>query len=302
MENLYKKILRSQESRLKILNVLSFIPDNLMIKLQYFLKMGRWPNLKNPKRFSEKLNWYKLNYRTDLMTKAADKYSVREYVKSKGLDHILTKLYAVYDKPEEINMNLLPNEFVMKTTNGSGTNYFCYDKENFNLNKIKNELEIWLGRNVYGSGREWCYKNIKPRIVVEEVLKDETSDFSGINDYKILCFNGQPEYIILDVDRFIGHKRNIYDLNWKNLKVLTDKPAINREVSRPENLDELLEVATILSQDFPFVRVDLYSVNNKVYFGELTFYPWTGYIQFEPDEFDFILGHKFTLPNKKGEQ
>lgn len=210
----------------------------------------------------------------------------------------MTELYNVYTSPEEINLDDLPNNFVMKTNNGSGTNYFCKDKKKFNLGKVQEELLIWINRDMYAAGREWSYKNIEPKIIVEELLVENNkhSSFNGISDYKFLCFDGQPEYIIFDVDRYSNHKRNIYDLNWNLLDVSTDKSNINHIIPKPDGLNQLIEIAKILSADFPFVRVDLYYVNNQVYFGELTFYPWTGYVEFEPDEFDYILGEKFELP------
>ncbi|MGH2116477.1 ATP-grasp fold amidoligase family protein [Aerococcus sp. L_32] len=295
--NGYKKLITNQETRLKLLRILKFIPDKLMIEIQYLLKLGRKLNLKDPQRFTEKLQWYKINYRDNLLTIGADKYKVREYVESKGLHRILNKLYKVYSNPYEINVSDLPEKFVIKTNNGSGTNYFVKDKNFFDLPRIQEELNIWLNRDVYSTGREWSYKNIEPVIIVEELL-EEDNNFEGINDYKILCFNGKPMYIILDVDRFNGHKRNIYDLNWNLLDVTTDKPNIKNDIPKPEGLEELVEVARILSEDFPFVRVDLYYVNKKIYFGELTFYPWTGYVEFNPDSFDFELGNKFVLPTK----
>lgn len=292
----YKKIIKNQEWRFKILRFLRFIPDKTMISLQYKLKLGRWPDIDTPKRYTEKLQWYKLNYRSNLMTKCSDKYRAREYVESKGLVYILNKLYAVYSCVEEIKIDLLPDKFVMKTTNGSGTNIFCTDKSKHDLSTIKSEMSKWLSRDIYSSGREWSYKNVEPRIIVEEFLEDTTSEFHGINDYKFICFNGKPKFVVLDVDRHVAHKRNIYDINWNYINVSTDHDNFGDVLSKPEGYDELLRVAKILCEDFPCVRVDLYFVKNKVYFGELTFYPWTGYVQFEPDEFDYTLGKEFHLP------
>lgn len=292
----YKRIIRSQETRFKILHFLRFIPDCLMIKLQYRIKSGRKLNIKNPQRYSEKLQWYKLNYRTPLMTQCADKYMVREYIKSKGLEYTLNKLYAVYNSVDEINLDQLPKKFVMKTTNGSGTNILCKDKTKISLDDIKKLLTQWMNRDYFASGREWAYKDVVPSIIVEEYLEDEKNPFKGINDYKFICFNGEVKYIVLDVERQINHKRNIYDVNWNFIDVNTDHPNFGDCVPRPEGLDEMIRVVKILAEDFPCIRVDLYWVNGKVYFGELTFYPWTGYVKFEPDEFDFILGEKFVLP------
>lgn len=293
----YKKIVKNQENRFKILNLLKFVPDKTMIILQYKIKLGRIPNIKEPVRFTEKLQWYKLNYKKDLLTICSDKFSVRKYVEGKGLAHTLNKLYYVYDNPEAIRIEDLPEKFVMKTTNGSGTNYICSNKQIFDLDKVKEEISHWINRNIYASGREWAYKNIKPRIIVEELLQDKASQFEGINDYKFLCFNGEPRFVILDVDRHIEHKRNIYDTNWNYIDVKTDKPNIKSNVGKPDGLEEMLNISRILSEDFPFVRVDLYYVNGKTYFGELTFYPWTGYVQFKPDNFDYILGERFDISN-----
>ncbi|MFP7277869.1 ATP-grasp fold amidoligase family protein [Exiguobacterium indicum] len=295
----YKKIIKSQKIRFKILDTFKFIPDESMIKAQYKIKMGRNLNLKNPTRFSEKLQWYKLNYRNDLMTTCADKHGVREFIKQKGLNDILVKSYGVFKNPNEINFKKLPEKFIIKTTNGSGTNFICKDKRTFNNEKVVEILNEWSGRNIFASGREWSYKNIVPQIIVEELLEDNSNEFDGINDYKIMCFNGKAEFIVLDVDRNIGHKRNIYTKKWEKIDVSTDYPNIDREVKIPSKLAEMITIAETLSKDFPFVRVDLYLVNEKIYFGEMTFYPWTGYIQFHPDAFDFKIGEKFKLPVKK---
>ncbi|MFC9597776.1 ATP-grasp fold amidoligase family protein [Peribacillus butanolivorans] len=291
----YRKIIKSKEMRFKILHYLRFIPDSLMLKLQYRMKMGRKLNLKNPQRWTEKLQWYKLYYRTPLMTQCADKHDVREYIKSKGLEDILNKLYAVYDSADQFILDSLPQKFVIKTTNGSGTNILCKRKSQLQLDKVKQSLNEWMSRDNYSVGREWSYKGIVPRIIVEEYLEDKNNSFDGINDYKFICFNGRAKYIVFDVDRHIEHKRNIYDTDWNFIDINTDYPNFGDCVSRPEGLDEMLRVANILAADFPFVRVDLYWVNGKVYFGELTFYPWTGYVQFDPDEFDIILGEQFIL-------
>lgn len=293
--NQYKKIIKNQDARLKILHFLRFIPDSLMLKMQYKLKMKRKLHLKNPQRFTEKLQWYKIYYRNKTLTVCSDKFSVRGYVKSKGLETILVNLYNVSSDVDSIDFNLLPDKFVIKTTNGSGTNIFCTDKKKFNIDDAKYKLRNWLERDVYSAGREWSYKNIVPKVVVEELLEDKTNDFSGINDYKFMCFNGKPMYVVLDVDRHIDHKRNIYDSEWNYLNIETDHLCFGDVVSKPKQFNRMKEIASILSKDFPFVRVDLYLVNDKIYFGELTFYPWTGYVQFNPDKFDFDLGKEFII-------
>ncbi|MEF2246817.1 ATP-grasp fold amidoligase family protein [Paenibacillus sp. IITD108] len=292
----YKGIIKSQKIRFKILKFLSFIPDSLMLKLQYRIKLGRKLYLNNPKRYTEKLQWYKLYYRNPIMTQCADKYEVRQYIKDKGLEHILNKLYGVYNSSNEITFEDLPNKFVIKTTNGSGTNVICKDKRSIDTDLIRKNLNEWLSRDFFNAGREWAYKEIKPRIIVEEYFEDNSNLYDGINDYKFMCFNGKVKYIVFDVDRYKNHKRNIYKANWSYLDVSTDHANIGDIIPRPDGLDEMLKVANLLAQDFPFVRVDLYWINSRVYFGELTFYPWAGYVKFSPDEFDFILGKCFVLP------
>ncbi|MGY6213109.1 ATP-grasp fold amidoligase family protein [Cytobacillus firmus] len=293
----YKRVIKSQELRFKILRLLSFIPDITMIKIQYRIKTGRKLNLDNPKRFTEKLQWYKLNYRDPLMTKCADKYEVREYVASKGLSDILVPIYGVYNRGEDIDFEKLPGKFVLKTTNGSHTNILCKDKSQLDLVNTRKTLNRWLQRSKQTkAGREWAYYNIKPRIICEKYLEDNSNEFDGINDYKFICMNGKVQFVYVDVDRFKTQKRNFYDTNWNYINVKSDHPNIEDCVPKPEGLEKMLKIANILAQDFPQVRVDLYWVNGKVIFGELTFYLLSGYVNFAPDEFDYVLGEKFCLP------
>ncbi len=296
--NGYKKIFRSTKMRHAILRILSFIPDKQMLSLQYRIKMGQRLNLNNPQTFTEKLQWYKLYYRDPVMTKCADKHLVREYLAERGYKDLSCVEYGVYDKPEDINLSELPKRFVLKTTNGSGTNIICKDKSKFDLQKNQKELHDWLKRDCYGLGREWAYKDIEPKIIAEEYLEDEENEFDGINDYKFICFNGKVHYVVFDADRYVGHKRSIFDTEWNYIDVGTDCEKLGDVVLKPEGFEEMKKIAEDLSKDFPFVRVDLYWVNHRAYFGELTFYPWTGYIVFDPRSFDLELGKKFLLPLK----
>lgn len=293
--NGYKKFI-SQKMRFKILNFLSFIPDKTMIKMQYRIKLGRRLNLDNPQRYTEKIQWYKLYYRNEKMPICVDKYRVREYIKSKGLADILVDLYAVYDSQSDIQWERLPEKFILKTTNGSGTNIICKDKTKLSKKVLVDRVESFFKQSSASAGREWAYSYVKPRIIIEKLLEDPNSKDGSINDYKFLCFNGKPEYIVLDVERFTEHKRNIYDINWNDLHIASDCPCSKKEYLPPSNLSDMIEIAQKLSEDFPAVRVDLYSVEGRVYFGELTFFPWSGYVQYEPDSFDFEMGKKFVLP------
>ncbi len=296
--NNYKKIFRSAKIRYKILSLLRFLPDKKMVRLQYRIKMGKKLNLKQPKTYTEKIQWYKLNYHNPLMTVCADKHLVRKFLEARGYPDLACHEYGVYDRAEDIRYEDLPDKFVIKTTNGSGTNIICKDKTKFQIEKAQDELREWLKRDCYGLGREWAYKDITPRIIVEEFLEDKENIYDGINDYKFLCFDGRVHYIVFDADRYIGHKRNIYDADWNYIDVGTDCDKLGDVVPKPEGLEEMKRIAEDLSKEFPCVRVDLYWVNHRAYFGELTFYPWTGYVVFDPREFDMTLGEKFVLPEK----
>ena len=292
----YKKIIKSKNLRYSILFGVRFIPDSVMLKLQYRVKFKRKLNLKFPKRFTEKIQWYKLYYKNSIMPKCSDKYLVREYIKSKGLGYILNDLYCVYDSPSEIKLDELPDKFVMKLSNGSGTNLLCRDKNKLNEQQVIKQFKSFYFKVKANLGREWPYMKVKPKIVVERLLEDEEHINNAINDYKIFCYNGQPEYIICISDRYSEQCNHlVYDTQWNKIRVSSENARINEDAPRPENLEEMLEIAAKLSKDFPFARIDLYSVAGKIYFGEITFYPWSGYMEFEPDEFDFILGEKFNL-------
>lgn len=297
--NFYKKIIRSKKMRFRILSMLRFMPDKQMISLQYFIKHKRKLNLKDPKRYTEKLQWYKLYYRDPVMTECVDKYLVRNYVTRKGLAHILNDLYAVFQSPDEIVLEGLPQKFVLKSSNGSGTNLLCKDKSTLALFDVQSLFRDYLAQSKASAGREWVYSgNTKPVIIAERLLEDPTQTNNDICDYKFLCFDGEPKYVVYDVDRYTNHKRNIYDTEWNDLHVASDCPCSDVDYPKPENLEEMLQIARVLSEDFPAVRVDLYSIENKIYFGELTFFPWSGYVQYTPDEFDFELGEQFILPGK----
>lgn len=298
--NGYKKIISSKKMRFAILRMLKFVPDKAMIKLQYRIKLKRKLNLKDPKRYTEKIQWYKLYYRNPVMMECVDKYGVRRYIEKKGLGNILNQLYQVVDRPEEINFDQLPDKFVIKTTNGSGTNILVKDKKTLNIAETKKKLNDFLNMAEASAGREWAYGGSSKKIIVEELLEDNSNKDKGISDYKFLCFNGKPVYVVYDKDRFSDHKRNFYDVNWNYVKVDSDCPCFEDSVKKPENYEKMVEIASVLSRDFPAVRVDLYNIEGKIYFGELTFYPWSGYVQYTPDSFDFELGKYFVLPEKAG--
>ena len=298
--NGYKKIFKSKSMRLKILKCLSFVPDKIMIPIQYRIKTGRKLNLSNPVRYTEKLQWYKLYYRKPIMTLCADKYGVRKFVKKRGLEKLLNSLYAVYDNPEAIDFDALPNSFAMKMTVGSGMNYFVSDKSKEDIEKLRAMAREWFSADSSSYGREWCYYNIKPRIVFEELLPlDERED---LPDYKFFCFDGEPYCLYTMIDYTKNHdngRLGFFDMDFKLLPYhRKDFKPIETQIPKPKNFDLMVEYARVLSKGFPHVRVDFYNINGRIVFGELTFYNASGYTAFEPDKFDYILGKKFILPEK----
>ncbi|WP_462392421.1 ATP-grasp fold amidoligase family protein [Clostridium cadaveris] len=296
----YKKLIKDRNMRLKILSLLNWIPDKEMIKFQYRLKTGRKLNLKNPTRYTEKLQCYKLYHRDPLMAQCADKYTVHEYVKSKGLGSILNEIYDVYDDPNEINFNKLPNQFVLKRTNGGGGNdvLICKEKSRFDIKNALEKMKTWTEIKNTGGGREWVYYKIKPRIIAEKFIESENDD---LIDYKFFCFNGKPHYLYVINGRKLGEeiKLGIFDLEYNQLPYFRgDENRMLKSPDKPENFEQMINIAKDLSKDFHHVRVDLYNVKGKIIFGELTFFDGSGYQTYEPDEFDVIMGDKFKLPKK----
>lgn len=295
----YKKIFKNQQLRFSILKALSFVSDSTMLSWQYRIKTGRKLNLKNPIRYTEKIQLYKMYYRNPDLPICVDKYEVRSYVSKKGLSHILNILYGVYDVAEDINFKDLPDRFVIKTTDGGGGQniLMCRQKAELDIPKTILDVNSWLNKKDIDPGREWAYTRMKKsRIIVEKLLEDPEKPEAGIQDYKFFCFSGKPYMICVDSDRFIGHKRNIYDLNWNKLNIVfNDYPLTDMVDEKPDNYEEMLSIVRKLSEDFPHVRVDLYDIGGKIIFGELTFYPSSGYCHFVPDNFDHILGNQFDI-------
>lgn len=292
----YKKIFKNRDMRLKILELFNWISDKKMIELQYRIKTGRKLDLNNPTRYTEKLQWYKLYYKDPLMAYCSDKYSARQYVKKRGLGDILNDIYCIYDDINEIDFNNLPNEFVLKKTNGGGGNdiIICKDKSKLDINKTRERMSNWTKKKNNGGGREWVYYKEKPKIIAEKFICDD-----DLTDYKFFCFNGEPYCLYVINGRKLGEEINlgIFDLKFNQLPYFRgDENPMKRAPNKPDNFEQMIEVSKRLSEDFPHVRVDLYNVKGKIIFGELTFFDGSGYQSYIPDVFDFILGEKFELP------
>jgi hypothetical protein len=269
------------------------------IKKLYKNTLNKIPDLNNPKTFNEKLQWLKLNYRDPLMIKCADKFGVRQYIQDKGYGYLLNELIAHYESVDEINVNELPDRFVLKGSHGSGWNLIVKNKSQINWSIWKRIMKSWMKQNLYYYGREWVYKDIQPRIICEKYLEDVTGE---LKDYKFFCFNGVPKIIQVDMGRFSNHKRNLYDTEWNLLPFNINYENSPDDVGKPLNLQAMNRIARDLSKDFPHVRVDFYEVEGKLYFGELTFFHESGTGKFKPEEYDMRIGEWLTLPPGNVEQ
>jgi hypothetical protein len=250
---------------------------------------------KNPRRFNEKLQCLKLNCNDPRRKYTVDKHEVKKIVGEKiGKQYIIPE-YGIWDSFEDINFKLLPDKFVLKTTHDSGGIVICDNKSLFNINKAKKIINHHLRRSHFLREREYGYQFVRPRIIAEKYMTDETG--WQLKDYKVFCFNGEPKFIEVDYDRYVDHKLNVYDLNWNFIDFyMTSHNDPSYIIQRPKNLDKLLNLSRILSKEETFVRVDFYSVGDDLYFGELTYYPGAGCIDFHPDEYDYILGDMLHLP------
>lgn len=265
------------------------LPDKLYIQLMYKAKMGKKCNLKKPVTYNEKLNWLKLYDRNDKYTMMADKYAVREYIMNTIGEEYLIPMLGIWNNVEDIDINELPKQFVLKCTHDSESTVICKDKESFDWEGVKKKLKKALQTNYYYGGREWVYKNITPRIIAEQYMED---DLDGeLRDYKFFCFDGVPKAMFLATDRAIGQtKFDYFDVNFNHLDLAQHYPNATQPLRKPVTFDKMLELSAVLSKDIPHVRVDFYEVNKKIYFGELTFYHFGGFMPFEPESWDAVFG------------
>ena len=273
--------------------------DKTQVKYQYRFFVGKKLNLKNPKTFNEKLNWIKLNYRRNIMTKMVDKYEVRSIIEQTIGEQYLIPLIGVYDKFDDIDFDKLPNRFVIKCNHDSGSTIICNDKTKFDINNAREIINKCLKINFGKKYIEWPYMNVKPRIIIEEFIEDDLKP--ELRVYKVFNFNGNPKIIqMINGDKTEHEYINYYDIDWNLLKLKQNYP--NGPIDeKPICLKEILELAKQLSKEVPFVRTDFYVVNEKIIFSEFTFFSDAGIVPFEPKEWDEILGSWIKLPNKTRE-
>lgn len=276
-----------------------WIPDKLYLRLQYYFYMGKKLNLRNPKTFTEKIQWLKLYDRKEEYHQLVDKYEVKGVVASIiGEDYVIPTL-GVWDSFDEIDFSKLPDKFVLKTTQGSHSSLICRSKYDFDKGKSKKLFKEWLRTSPYDKFREWAYKGIKPRILAEQYI--ELNKGEDLVDYKFYCFAGNPLYCQVIKDRTTQETIDFFDRDWRHQEFfgLRAKVTQSKErIARPVNYDKMLEIAEKLSKGLPFLRVDLYNLEGKIYFGELTFYPAAGLGYFTPEEWNLRLGDLIKLNGK----
>ncbi len=269
--------------------------DRTFLRILYYINFEKWPDLDNPQTFSEKIQWLKLYNRKPEYINMVDKYEAKKYVASIiGEEHIIPTI-AVYDRAEDIDFDSLPNQFVLKCTHDSGGVVICKDKSSLNKKAAIKKLKKGLNRNFFWQTREWPYKNVQKRIIAEKYMADESGN--DLNDYKFFCFNGEPKYCQVISDRSNNMSIDFFDEYWEHQPFHEPKtfPFSTKRLKKPKRLDEMLSMAKLLSNSFPFLRVDFYEINNKVYFGELTFYPTSGIGGFEPASWDMSFGKLIQL-------
>ena len=270
--------------------------DRRYLKIEYLLGRKRKLNLEPPVRFNEKLQWLKLNCKREEYTERVDKYEAKKFVASVIGEQYIIPTLGVWDKFDDIDFDQLPNQFVLKCTHDSGGLVICEDKTKLDINKSRKKINKSLKKRYFYEHREYPYKNVPPRIIAEKYMVDESG--WQLKDYKIFCFNGEPKFIEVDYDRYVGHKLNVYDLEWNFIEFYMTSPNDpNVKIEKPKQLTEMLDLARKLSKGDIFVRVDFYSIGDKLYFGELTYHPGCGMIDFHPDEWDYKVGEWLELPS-----
>lgn len=278
---------------------LNWVPDSLYLKVLYRVIMGRKLNLKKPKEYNEKLQWLKLNDRKPEYSTMVDKYEVRGYIEDLLGDKYLIPCLGIYDSVDDIDIDALPDRFVLKCTHDSGSVEICKDKSSFDIEGARHRLSQAMKRNYYATYREWPYKYVKPRIIAEGYLEGDGGD---LKDYKVMCFNGAAKIIEVHENRFVEgkvHTQTFYDREW-NIVPLTqvETVTVDRPGERPRQLDEILRLSELIAKDMYHARIDWYIEGDKIYFGEITFFDGSGFESFSTPEMERMLGDMIKLPEK----
>ena len=276
---------------------LNWMPDSLYLKLCYRAVFHKKLDLKKPRTFTEKLQWLKLYNRDPVYGTLVDKVAVRDYVtRELSGEYLIPLVGGPWSDPEEIDFDDLPHRFVLKCNHGSSTNIICKDKSALDVAAAKAKLRKWMGMNWFWHGREWPYKDLKPCIYAEAYMEDE--QVKELRDYKFFCFDGSVQFFKIDFDRYTGHRANYYgrDKELMPFGELNYPPDYDRQIHIPEEMDEMICLAEKIAAGHPFLRVDFYVVNHKIYFGEITFFPTSGFGKFTTDEWDKKLGDLIPLP------
>ena len=277
------------------------LPDKLFLRIMYFKAMKHGVSFRNPETFNEKLQWLKLYNRRPEYTMMVDKYLVRDYIAKEIGEEYLIPLLGVWDNPDDIDFDALPNQFVLKCNHNSGTGMcICKDKSKLNVEQVLSELHKGYKEDYYVMNREWPYKNVPRKIIAEKYMVDKGT--AELRDYKFFCFGGVCKCMKVDFDRFVEHRANYYNPqgNLLDLGETICPPDKQKNIVLPTNMDKMIVLAEKLSQGIPFLRVDFYDVNGQIYFGELTFYPASGFGAFTDDEWDVELGKWIELPKSIG--
>ncbi len=307
-----KRVLTDREYRsirLAKAGFYNYLSDRDYIEKQYRVRMGHSPNLDDPQLFSEKLQWLKLHDHNPLYTQLVDKYRVRDYIAEKVGEEYLIPLLGVWDDPDEIDFDALPDQFVLKCNHNSGTGMcICRDKSKLNIDAVKKGLRKGLRENFYKRCREWPYKDV-PRKIIAEKLMPYAPGKSGLDDYRFFCFHGEPKLIYVYQTASLTAKnkpsvlsRDIFDINWKHLPFRQKSGNAPTEPLPPINLNKMIELSKCLSENLTFLRVDFYEIQGKVYIGELTLYPFGGFVPFDPVKWDREIGTWITLPSSNAKE
>ena len=277
------------------LNFYKNMPDEQYLRLKYENVFGSELDLENPKTFNEKLQWLKLHNRKPEYTVMVDKYLAKQYIASRIGEEYVVPLLGVWDDPEDINFDALPNQFVLKCNHNSGVGMcICKDKSKLDIPTVKKELRKGLRDNYYLKNREWPYKDVPRKVIAEKFLNDSNEEC--LTDYKFFCFNGKPEIVYISKDNAVDARTDFFDMDFNHLDIHMKDPNADVPPSKPQEFEKMKEIATILSKGIPHVRIDLYDISGRLYVGEMTLYHNGGFGPVSPDEWNYKLGQMITLP------